>query len=47
MRPKVQEMFGLARQIPDVTVEILSGEEARNVERVLNGELIGSLTASD
>ena len=47
MRSQVEEMLGLAGQIPDVAVEILSVEEAGNAEWEPNGELIGTLIAGD
>ncbi len=47
MRSKVEEMLGVVKQIPGVTVQIFSGEEAGNVERALKAEVLGTLITSD
>jgi isopentenyl phosphate kinase len=47
MRSKVEEMLRLVRQIPDLTVQIFSGEEAGNVEDALKGRILGTLITSD
>ncbi len=47
MRSKVEEMLELVRQLPGVTVQIFSGEEVGNVEAALNGQVLGTLIASD
>ncbi len=47
MRSKVEEMLGLVKIIPDLSVQILSGEEAGNVEKALRGEELGTLIAAD
>jgi isopentenyl phosphate kinase len=47
MRSKVEEMLGLVKIIPDLSVQILSGEEAGNVEKALLGEELGTLIAAD
>lgn len=47
MRSKVEEMLGLVQQIPGISVQIFSGEEAGNVERALQGAHLGTLIESD
>jgi isopentenyl phosphate kinase len=47
MRSKVEEMLELVRQIPDLTVQIFSGEEAGSVEQALRGKTLGTLITSD
>ncbi len=47
MRSKVEEMVRLIQQVPTLSVQIFSGEEAGNVERALSGELLGTLITSD
>ncbi len=47
MRSKVEEMLELVRQLPQVTVQIFSGEEVGNVEEALRGAVLGTLIASD
>ncbi len=47
MRSKVEEMLELVGQLPELTVQIFSGEEVGNLERALGGQLIGTLIASD
>lgn len=47
MRSKVDEMLRLVQQIPTLTVQIFSGEESGNVERVLSGEILGTLISCD
>jgi isopentenyl phosphate kinase len=47
MKSKVEEMLELARQIPNLNVQIFSGEEAGNVKRTLAGELLGTLIVGD
>jgi isopentenyl phosphate kinase len=47
MRSKVEEMLELVHQIQGVTVQIFSGEEPGNLEKALDGELLGTLIASD
>jgi len=47
MRSKVEEMLELVHQLPEVTVQIFSGEQVGNVERVLRGQVLGTLVASD
>ena len=43
MKSKVEEMLSLVEQIPNLDVQIFSGEEAGNVKRALIGELLGTL----
>ena len=43
MKSKVEEMLSLVEQIPNLNVQIFSGEEAGNVKRALIGELLGTL----
>jgi isopentenyl phosphate kinase len=47
MRSKVEEMLRLVEQIPDLTVQIFSGEETGNIEKVLSGEQLGTLIHGD
>ncbi|MCL4530515.1 MAG: isopentenyl phosphate kinase [Chloroflexi bacterium] len=47
MKSKVEEMLRLVQTVPQVTIQIFSGEESGNVERVLNGAVIGTLIARD
>ena len=43
MKSKVEEMLSLVEQIPNLNVQIFSGEETGNVKRTLTGELLGTL----
>ena len=43
MKSKVEEMLSLVEQIPNLNVQIFSGEESGNVKRTLNGEVLGTL----
>lgn len=43
MRSKVEEMLELVHQLPDVTVQIFSGEEVGNVEAALRDRVLGTL----
>jgi isopentenyl phosphate kinase len=47
MKSKVEEMASLVEQIPNLNVQIFSGEEAGNVKRVLTGEVLGTLIVGD
>jgi isopentenyl phosphate kinase len=47
MRSKVEDMVRLVQEIPTLSVQIFSGEEAGNIERALSGELLGTLVTSD
>ncbi len=46
MKSKVEEMLALVGQIPDLSVQIFSGEEPGNTEKALNGAMLGTLIAS-
>ncbi len=43
MKSKVEEMLKLVETVPHMTVQIFSGEEKGNLEKVLNGETPGTL----
>lgn len=47
MRSKVEEMLNLVQQIPDLRVQIFSGEENGNVEKALKGRSLGTLITND
>ncbi len=47
MKSKVEEMLALVEQIPNLNVQIFSGEEPENIERTLNGAPLGTLITSD
>ena len=47
MRAKVEQMLALIERIPGLTVQILSGVEAGNVSRALEGDDRGTVIASD
>jgi len=47
MKSKVEEMLRLVEDIPQMTVQIFSGEESGNLEKVLLGEQLGTLITSD
>ena len=47
MKSKVEEMLALVHDIPQLSVQIFSGEEAGNVEKVLAGEALGTIVASN
>lgn len=47
MKSKVEEMLSLVEQIPNLNVQIFSGEKDRNVKRALQGELLGTLIEGD
>ena len=47
MKSKVEEMLSLVEQIPNLNVQIFSGEEPGNIERGLNGAVLGTLITSD
>jgi isopentenyl phosphate kinase len=47
MKSKVEEMLSLVKQIPNLNVQIFSGEEAGNVKRALAGEILGTLIEGD
>ncbi len=47
MRSKVEEMVQLVEELPDLTVQIFSGEEVGNVGAALRGRIFGTLVTSD
>ncbi|MGA7193289.1 MAG: isopentenyl phosphate kinase [Anaerolineales bacterium] len=47
MKSKVEEMLSLVKQIPNLNVQIFSGEESGNTENALNGAISGTLLTSD
>lgn len=47
MKSKVEEMLRLVEDIPQMTVQIFSGEESGNLKKVLLGEQLGTLIAGD
>lgn len=47
MKAKVEEMLGLVSRMPDLTVQIFSGDEAGNVGKALTGPRLGTLLAGD
>jgi len=47
MKSKVEEMVSLVEQIPNLNVQIFSGEESGNVGQALNGAILGTLIQSD
>lgn len=47
MKSKVEEMLRLVEEISQTIVQIFSGEESENLEKVLLGEQLGTLIASD
>ncbi len=47
MKSKVEEMLSLVEQIPNLNVQIFSGEETGNIKRALAGELLGTLIEGD
>jgi isopentenyl phosphate kinase len=47
MRSKVEEMVQLVQEIPDLSVQIFSGEEVGSVEAALKGQNLGTLITSD
>ncbi|MEW5938981.1 MAG: uridylate kinase, partial [Chloroflexota bacterium] len=46
MAAKVEQMLGLVREIPGLTAEIFSAEEAGNLSRALAGERVGTLVSA-
>jgi len=46
MKSKVELMLRLVEELPQVTVQIFSGEEAGNVEKALRGEQLGTLISA-
>jgi isopentenyl phosphate kinase len=47
MESKVKQMLNLAQRMPGMTAQIFSGDEHGNLEKVLRGEVIGTLIASE
>jgi isopentenyl phosphate kinase len=47
MKSKIEEMLSLVQQVPNLNVQIFSGEVSGNVEHALNGALLGTLINSD
>ncbi|MBI3738403.1 MAG: uridylate kinase, partial [Chloroflexi bacterium] len=47
MKSKVEEMLVLVHDLPQMNVQIFSGEEPGSVEKALAGEVLGTLIASD
>lgn len=47
MRSKVEEMLQLVGEIPDLVVQIFSGEQPGNIKDALAGRVLGTLIASD
>ncbi len=47
MRSKVEDMVRLVEQVPSLSVQIFSGEEAGNVEKALLGQVLGTLITGD
>jgi isopentenyl phosphate kinase len=47
MESKVRQMVALVQQIPELTVQIFSGEVPGNLERALRGEVLGTLIRKD
>ncbi|HEX2696149.1 MAG TPA: isopentenyl phosphate kinase [Anaerolineales bacterium] len=47
MKTKVEEMLLLVEDLPEMTVQVFSGEEEGNLEKVLMGEHLGTLIKSD
>jgi isopentenyl phosphate kinase len=47
MESKVRQMLALAVEIPGLTAQIFSGETPGNVQKVLNGEILGTQICRD
>ncbi len=47
MRSKVEEMLQLVSEIPDLVVQIFSGEQPGSIKAALEGQVLGTLIASD
>ncbi len=43
MSSKVEEMLRLVQKLPELTVQIFSGEQSGNLGKVLRGEVVGTL----
>ena len=47
MKSKVEEMLALVKEVPNLKVQIFSGEEAGNTEKALKGAEIGTAITSE
>ena len=47
MESKVRQMLALTSEIPELTVQIFSGEQTGNIKKSLAGESLGTLLASN
>ena len=47
MKSKIEEMLALVEQIPNLNVQIFSGEEPGNIKCALNDDVLGTLITSD
>jgi isopentenyl phosphate kinase len=47
MESKVRQMLALVTQIPGLTAQIFSGETPGNIQKVLNGEILGTEIRND
>ena len=47
MKSKVEEMLALVKEIPNLKVQIFSGEEAGNTEKALRGAEIGTMITAE
>jgi isopentenyl phosphate kinase len=43
MESKVDQMLNLVKEMPDLTVQIFSGEESGNILKALKGEILGTM----
>jgi len=46
MESKVRQMLALAQEVPGLTAQIFSGEQPGNLQKVLAGEILGTLIAA-
>ena len=46
MESKVRQMLTLVQQVPGLTAQIFSGEQPGNLQKVLNGEVLGTVIAA-
>jgi len=47
MEAKVRQMLDLVEQVPGLSAQIFSGEPRKNVQRALEGEILGTLIEAD
>jgi isopentenyl phosphate kinase len=47
MEAKVRQMLDLVEQVPGLSAQIFSGEPHKNVQRALEGEILGTLIEAD